>query len=197
NQYFFKKEFKFRNAREIFVDCGAYVGDTVEQYLGIKEGVFNEIYAFEPDPGNVIALSKRIERLRNEWNIADSRIHIIEGAVGKENSTCFINNDIGGLGAKITDTATGNKTKIYGLDTFLEDVPVGFLKADIEGYELDMLLGTAEIIRKHRPLLAVCVYHQSADLYKIPLLLKKLNCDYRLDIAHHYYNYTETVLYAY
>lgn len=55
---------KFRNAREIFVDCGAYVGDTMEQYLGIKEGVFNEIYAFKPYPGNVIALSKRAERLR-------------------------------------------------------------------------------------------------------------------------------------
>lgn len=197
NQYFSIKEFKLRNEKEVFVDCGAYVGDTIEQYLNIKEAVFSEIYAFEPDPGNITALSKRMERLRNEWNIAENRIHIIEGAVGKEDSSCFINNDFGGFGAKITDANTGNKTKIYGLDGFLKDVPVGFLKADIESYELDMLLGAAEIIRKHKPLLAICVYHQSADLYKIPLLLKKLNIDYRLDIAQHYYNYTETILYAY
>ncbi len=196
-QYFAQKDFRLRDAREIFVDCGAYVGDTVEQYLYAKEGVFGEIYAFEPESGNVNALSKRAERLKGEWNIADDRIHIVSGAVGKEDSRLFVTNDVGGLSAKVTNNASDDEIQVYGIDSFFKDIPVGFLKADVEGYELDILDGAAATIKKHTPLLAICIYHQTSDLYKIPLCIKKLNENYHIDIAHHYYNYTETVLYAY
>lgn len=196
-QYFIEKNFRMRNSKQIFVDCGAYVGDSIEQYLFVKEGVFGDIYAFEPDSKNVEALSKRVQRLKDEWGISEDRIHIIEGAVGKENGRLFIQNDIGGLGAKVTDDDSGNEIQVYGLDSFFKDAPVGFIKADIEGYEFDMLEGAAELIKKYKPLIAICVYHQSTDLYKIPLFLKELNNDYRIKIAQHYYDYTETVLYAY
>ncbi|MCH5248872.1 MAG: FkbM family methyltransferase [Lachnospiraceae bacterium] len=79
----------------------------------------------------------------------------------------------------------------------MKGINIGFIKADVEGYELELLEGTKESIKRCRPLLAICIYHQSADLYKIPLLLKNLNRDYKIDIFHHYYNYNETVLYAY
>lgn len=197
NQYFAEKDFRLRNSKEIFVDCGAYVGDTVEQYLYMKEGMFGEIYAFEPESGNADALSKRVERLKGEWNIAENRIHIISGAVGKEDGKLFVTNDVGGLGAKVTSIATDDKIQVYGIDSYFKDIPVGFLKADVEGYELDILEGAVATIKKHKPLLAICIYHQSADLYKIPIFIKGLNEDYQIDIAHHYYNYTETVLYAY
>jgi len=196
NQYFAEKEFRLRDSKEIFVDCGAYVGDTVEQYLYIKEGVFEKIYAFEPESGNVNALSKRVERLKCEWNIANNKIYIINGAVGQKDGNLFIANDVGGLAAKVTDMASNNQIKVYAIDSFFEDVPVGFLKADVEGYELDVLEGAIETIKKYKPLLAICIYHQSADLYKIPIFIKRLNENYQIDIAHHYYNYTETVLYA-
>lgn len=196
NQYFAKKDFKLRNSKEIFVDCGAYVGDTVEQYLYMKEGVFGKIYAFEPDLGNADALSKRVERLKGEWNIAENRIHIINGAVGKEDGRLFVTNDVGGLAAKVTGTVSDNEIQVYEIDSFFKDIPVGFLKADVEGCELDILEGAAATIKKHKPLLAICIYHQSSDLYKIPMFIKRLNEDYQIDIAHHYYNYTETVLYA-
>lgn len=118
----------------------------------MKDGVFGEIYAFEPESRNADALSKRVERLKSEWNIAENRIHIIRGAAGKEDGKLFVTNDVGGFAAKI---------------------------------------------KKHKPLLAICIYHQSADLYKISIFIKRLNEDYRIDIAHHYYDYSETVLYAY
>lgn len=196
-QYFMEKNFRMRNSKQIFVDCGAYVGDTIEQYLYVKEGVFGDIYAFEPDLKNVDALSKRVQRLKDEWGISEDKFHIIAGAVGKENNRLFIQNDIGGLGAKVTNDGVGNEIQVYRLDSFFKGTPVGFLKADIEGYELDMLEGATELIKKHKPLIAICIYHQSTDLYKIPILLKELNNDYRLKIAQHYYDYTETVLYAY
>lgn len=196
HQYFANRDFKLRDSNEIFVDCGAYVGDTIEQYLDRKEGVFGEIYAFEPEEGNYHALSKRTERLKDEWNIADNRMHVIRSAVGKEDGRLFVANEAGGLAAKVSDDVSEQEIPVYGIDSFFQDIPVGFLKADVEGYELDILKGAAATIRKHKPLLAICIYHQSSDLYKIPLLIKELHENYQINIAHHYYNYTETVLYA-
>ena len=42
---------------EVFVDCGAFVGDTVDSFLK-HCGRFNRVVCFEPDPGNFAALSK-------------------------------------------------------------------------------------------------------------------------------------------
>lgn len=199
NEYFAGRNFRLRNPREVFVDCGAYVGDTVEQYLYTKAGVFGEIYVFEPEAGNVNALSVRTERLEREWN-AEGKIHIINGAVGREAGELFVTNEAGGLAARVTDVMSDNgsehKIRVYAIDSFFKDIPVGFLKADVEGSELDVLEGAAETIKKHKPLLTICIYHQSADLYKIPLFIKGLYEDYQIDIAHHYYDYTDTVLYA-
>lgn len=159
-QYYAVKDFRIRDSREIFVNAGAYVGDTVEQYLFMKEGMFGEIYAFEPELGNFNALSKRVERLRREWNIVENKIHLINGAVGKEDGKLFAINDVGGLSAKVTNDVSDNEISVYEIDSFFKDIPVGFLKADIEGYEMDLLDGAVTTIKKYKPLLAICIYHQ-------------------------------------
>lgn len=50
-------------ANEIFVDCGAYVGDTIEKYLFYCGYLFKRIYAFEPGEKTFKALKIRSERL--------------------------------------------------------------------------------------------------------------------------------------
>ncbi|MCH5248873.1 MAG: hypothetical protein J1E98_03025 [Lachnospiraceae bacterium] len=105
-QCFAIREFKMRRPKEIFVDCGAYVGDTIEQYLYRKEAVFNEIYAFEPEEMNMIAMSKRMERLQSEWAINKNKIHLIQGAVGRSNGKLFMNNDRESMSAKVTNLNT-------------------------------------------------------------------------------------------
>jgi len=42
---------------------------------------------------------------------------------------------------------------------------------DIEGAEPDALRGASELLRKHLPVLAVCLYHRSEHLWQIPLYL--------------------------
>ena len=196
-QYFGPREFRIRNPKEVFIDCGAYVGDTLEAYLNVKEAVFDEIYAFEPEQRNFEVLSIRTERLQKEWGISPDRIHLVNGAVGSQCGSIYINNDRESMSAKVTNVDTGSEVPSYTLDSYLEGTCVGFIKADIEGFEMDMLMGAQESIKKYKPRLAICIYHQSADVYKIPLFLKGLNPAYKMDIRHHYYNYTETILYAY
>jgi hypothetical protein len=93
------------------------------------------------------------------------------------------------------ETAKG--VKIYALDDYFKEQRTSFIKADIESYELDMLHGAQLVIKRDKPLLAVCMYHNASDMFTIPLFVKELHKEYRLKIRHHTYGFLETVLYAY
>lgn len=198
-QYFMLKEFRQRNPKEVFVDCGAFVGDSVERYIWKKDGVFNKIIAFEPDPKNYHALQKRTNRLKEEWNFTPEQIEIYPYGIS-DHSSCSkieqysINN---GLGSKIIENSSseGEECRIVTIDEFIKE-PFSFLKADIESYEYKLLTGARHSIAKYQPLLAVCIYHNAADLYDIPLFIKSILPEYMMQIRHHSYVLDETVLYA-
>src|SRR5215471_3269379 len=42
--------------KEVFIDCGAYDGDTISEFRRLTKGRFEKIIAFEPDPINFSAL---------------------------------------------------------------------------------------------------------------------------------------------
>lgn len=90
DQYFSLREFSIIDENEVFIDCGAFVGDTVEQYIWNREGVFQKIIAFEPDAGNFKALSARAERLKKEWNIADDRLLLYPYGISEKKFRKFI-----------------------------------------------------------------------------------------------------------
>lgn len=198
-QYFQFKEFYQRNPQEIFVDCGAYVGDTLERYIWKKDGVFHKIIAFEPDKKNYSAMEKRITRLKEEWNTPLHAFEIYPYGIGDKSTYSMIESYSGnnGLGSKIIETssAEGEECRIIAIDDFIKE-PFTFLKADIESYEYRMLLGAQNSIVKWHPLLAVCIYHNAADLYDIPLLIKSIEPQYKMKIRHYSNLLDETVLYA-
>ena len=70
------------------------------------------------------------------------------------------------------------------------------IKMDIEGAEKRALRGAVEIIRRDKPMLAICVYHKNDDLLEIPKLIKEIVPDYKFYLRHHNVAGTETVLYA-
>lgn len=42
----------------VYIDCGAYNGDTVLEYAAFTNREYKKIYAFEPDPENLKKLKK-------------------------------------------------------------------------------------------------------------------------------------------
>ena len=71
-----------------------------------------------------------------------------------------------------------------------------FIKADIEGAEMNLLHGAKKIIQKYKPKLAISIYHTIMDFFEIPLYIKSLVPEYKMAIRHYSNNTTETVLYA-
>jgi hypothetical protein len=83
------------------------------------------------------------------------------------------------------------------LDTVLGGSTPTYIKMDIEGAEIDALVGARQVIASGRPVLAISAYHLQDHLWAIPLLINAIVDRYR----YHYRRYThhpndDLVLYA-
>ena len=85
DEYFCLPEFLNIDLDEVFVDCGAYVGDTIEAYLDRKMGLFKKIYAFEPMQSQYKALSVRVDRLKKEWGLPNAKFELLKAGIGDRN----------------------------------------------------------------------------------------------------------------
>jgi hypothetical protein len=79
DMYFGLPEFA-GNFDEIFVDAGAFVGDSVERFIWENLGTFRHLYAFEPGYKQFAAMTKRMERLSQEWAIDESKVSLVKAA---------------------------------------------------------------------------------------------------------------------
>ena len=175
----------FLRPDEIFVDAGAFTGDTVECFLAAAEGKFHTVYAFEPEGENYERLLHRVR--------GNPDIFCKQTAVGDKNGTIRFFSDDSGSKA---DRDGGEVVCVNTLDSLLRDVPVTFLKMDVEGMECQALRGAKELIRKYHPKLAVCTYHSNADMIRVPQLILEMDPDYRLYFRHYTNALVETVCYA-
>ena len=67
---------------------------------------------------------------------------------------------------------------------------------DIEGAELDTLIGAEKTIKQNKPKLAVCIYHKIEDIITIPKYLHSIVPEYTFSVRQHSNSLLETVLYA-
>ena len=182
------------------IDCGAFVGDSIETYIQERESsyaAFGHITAFEPDDGNFEALKRRISRLKSEWCISDDKITLYKAGVGAQTKTNFLSHSENSIGSMMVDNETANtiKVQICAIDDIIKE-SYSFLKADIESYEYQMIFSLEKTIKKYKPNIAVCIYHSAFDMMHIPLLLHKMVPDYRMIVRQHNFHTSETLLYA-
>lgn len=201
-QYFALPEFDQVLGSEVYVDVGAYVGDSVEKYVMRKDGAFKKIYAFEPTWGSYCAMEKRVRRLKDEWNLDESKIECMHCAIGEKSAEMAVLEGENGANSnhmhEVPAGMEGGLVKVVSLDVFFEgrmEIPT-FIKADVEGEELNVIRGAKNIIAKYKPKLAICTYHKDEDLYELPMELRKLNPDYKFALRHHKPQFNETVLYC-
>jgi FkbM family methyltransferase len=198
DQYFEPVEF-FPTFSESFVDAGAFCGDTLEQFMVKNLGTFTRYHAFEPGEGQFNALTVRAQRLRAEWNLPESKISLHRIGLGRYNGYLdFDDSSLDGMSHAFTkETVHEAGIEIKALDSYLQDSPITFLKSDVEGMDLEFLMGAEQIIRSYRPKLAISCYHYPTDLIEILNYIIQLNLDYRFKLRHHANVIGDYVLYAY
>lgn len=167
---------------EKFVDCGAYDGITIKNFLRIQNYFTGKIVAYEPDPANYGLLKQYVSNL----NESDKRnILCLPFAVGAKREKVHFN-ATSTMGSSISEKGL-LEVECVTLDENLTEnhiVPT-YIKMDIEGGELDALNGASSIIKKEMPILAICLYHRYDDLWRIPLFINSLTNEYRLFLRPH------------
>lgn len=194
--YFPTYPFSKYSPEEVYVDLGAFKGDTMERYMFVKYGIFKKYYAFEPVEENFNAMNIRKARLEKEWAVKPGQIICEKKGVGKSAGTIKLSWD-SSVGAGTTlGGQQYQEIPVVTLDAFFSTEKISVIKADIEGMEMDMLIGAEQVIRRDHPLLAICIYHKLSDLINIPNFIYELGIGYHLDIRCHSEYFAETVLYA-
>ncbi len=174
---------------ETFVDCGAFDGDSVQAFLDRYGDGAGRAIAIEPDPANGAALLRRMS------NRADGGKVVVHAAAASSEPGILQFEATGTAASTLTDGGTLT-VRAERLDDLLADETPTYLKMDIEGAEMDALRGAAGTIRRHRPVLAICLYHKPEDLWQIPLYIDSLGVDYRYLLRVHAEECWEIVLYA-
>lgn len=180
---------------DVVIDAGACWGDTA-LYFANEVGISGKVYSFEFLPANLSILRQNMD-LNKELG---KRIEIIEHPVWSESGEPVGYTDTG-PGNQVVLGSKGNSetVKTISIDDFAGSrqlAKVDFIKMDIEGAELPALKGAVETIRKHRPKLAIAIYHSLDDFLGIPLFIKNLNLGYKIYLNHYTIHWEETILYA-
>lgn len=157
---------------EVFVDLGAYTGDTAAEFYDAVNGRYKHIFAIEPD-------KKNYEKLKR--NITDFHdVTAINAAVGeKSGKTAFQMKS----GRNSAVSKKGSEIDCICVDDLCTE-SITFIKADVEGQESEMLNGAKNVIKKYRPNMKIAAYHRCDDILQLPLQTLKVNPDYRLYLRH-------------
>ena len=175
---------------EFFVDCGAFDGDSIDVFLRLCKNRFKKIWAIEPDPENYKHLQARIQ-LYDE-NIVRKVISLQVAVGSRKQKIAF--NATGTVGSTMGEGAY--EVNSIPLDIILKSDTPTYIKMDIEGAEMDALIGAKQLIKKHLPILAVCAYHKQEHLWGIPLLIQSISDDYEFFLRRYSDECWELMCYA-
>ncbi len=180
DEQYFDKDLIPKLENIVFLDGGAYVGDTLPNIIKNFPD-FKKIYAIEP---NLL----HIDIAKRDFS-SNEKIEFINCGLGK---------------IKIQKEESQEKKhhgehdyqaiNINTIDNLINQ-KVDFIKLDIEGAEQDALLGAKETIKKYTPILAVCIYHKAQDWYMIPKIVLDIYPNYKLYLRHYMEGIYETVMY--
>ena len=135
------------NQGSLVLDVGANIGNHT-LYLAAEVGC--QVYAFEPNESLVEAFEESIN-----INGFDDLVTVCKFGLGKSLSHGAFEKEIPeNIGAQRIAVGSGD-IEIKPLDKIVFDEKVDAIKIDVEGMELDVLMGARELVIRDKPLLYV------------------------------------------
>jgi FkbM family methyltransferase len=184
----------FVHPGDVVIDGGGCWGDTA-LYFASEAGETGHVYSFEFDPKNLELLRANLDRNPKLRNL----VTVVEHALWRESDKELAFEPSGPGTALAPGTDGASKTTTLSIDTFVERqslTRIDFIKMDIEGAELDALIGAEQTLRRFKPRLAISLYHSLDDYFRIPQYLAQLELGYRFHLHHATIHMEETLLFA-
>jgi FkbM family methyltransferase len=175
----------------VFIDCGAFDGDTLRMVIDRRGDRFARFIGVEPDPEN----RARFEAYRATLAPAlQSKISMVPAAIGAEPGVVRFQAEAW-AGSKIADGGTV-AVNVETIDRIASGTRPTFIKVDIEGAEPNAVEGGARVLSQDAPFVAICLYHAQWHLWRVPMRIRELNDDYELHLRRYSDDCWELVCYA-
>ncbi len=139
------------------------------------------MYSFEPTATNFENMLRTIE-----LNQVSNIVPIFSG-LGASQGHAVVN--INGSASSILynqfKKEEQEEVAITTLDKFVEEnnLSVGLIKVDIEGYEQEFLKGAENVIRTQKPALIISIYHSAFDFFQIKPIIESWDLGYKIQIV--------------
>ncbi len=181
--HYFDEDICDISEQEVFVDCGGYIGDTLEEFIKVTKNKYKKYYLLEPDKDLIKQAMSRV----------DERIEFINKGVWSVDTELYMKNETANGNGMIIEQADSacDSVSVVALDSIIEEAT--FIKMDIEGSELMALNGARNVIKKFQPKLAICIYHKYDDPRVLYSLIRTMG-EYKFYIRAQYDN-IDTELY--
>ncbi len=173
---YFDLDIVFGDEKEVFVDLGAYIGDTTLDFIKSYNEKYKKIYCYEITDESFKSLKENLKTYHN--------LEFRKKAVGDENKIMYLQkNPIGNSANTVSDTGT-TEIEVVTID---EDITekITMIKMDIEGSEQSALRGCQSHIQKEHPKLLLSVYHNHEDIWKIPRMIEEFCPGYKFYLRYH------------
>ena len=176
-RYWDKADNDLSEYRELtLLDCGAYTGDSLEDFHFQYGNSFCQAYALEADRTKKDAINSTVSML----GMTDTTQIVMKG-VNNIVGDYFIEN-VGTTSGKVVSSGEHSAQTIRVDDLKIQPTGKLCIKMDIEGFEMPALKGAVETIKKYKPEMAICIYHQAADIFEVPAYIKGLCSEYKFII---------------
>ena len=163
---------------KVIMDVGGYIGDTVLVFRDLFPQA--QIYTYEPVKANYDRICHT-----SAQDIANGCVHAFQQGVGEKAGSMQLNFSRAG-----DSTATLLKApmpanvqqeiEIVTIDEVVAQnkLQVGLIKADVEGFEPEVVHGALETIKSQKPLLVLAIYPRATEYYELKPYLESLNLGY-------------------
>ncbi len=154
---------------KVFVDVGAYTGDTVLDFVASYGESYRKIYCYEMTKEMLPYIENNLGGLHD--------IAIKNCAVSDENERLTYTTNAFSCSANTISEHGEQEINAVRLDDDIKE-KIDIIKMDIEGGEKRALIGAREHIKVDLPILYISVYHGNTDILDIPRLINSITKKY-------------------
>lgn len=168
-------------ADELYMDLGAYNGDTIDELGCLTDWRWQEVLAVEPDRRSC----RKLRLLAEALAVKGLAVEVHEAGIWSEAGELGFS-DSGGR--QSTFIGVQKRTvPVTTIDAVADGRAVTLIKMDVEGAEVQAIEGGRQTISAYRPRLFVAAYHYDVDLFRLPLMLWQLVPEYKIYLRKHPY----------